>query len=370
MGAMTTTSEKEVPLAARIGASAATTESRALYVAVAALALGFLVGALFVGGRSMPISGPNSLGTIVAFVSAAFAAIVFAVGYLLPSPGASQRQRPEQSTWRLVLNIVALALAHAAIALLLMVGLSIVLADAFIGAEVFAFSSALIVGIGAALVSYTSYLSAAGMTTTRIASVLAVFLVLGVLTSMLSTSDPLWWEKNISALGIGGDVSSATFNLTLLIAGAIITAIASYLAAELATGHLASDPREADDRHERARIEVLRWSLIGLGVFLALVGVFRVDWVEWVHNTFATGLIVIFAGLVVGIRWIVPRLPVVFVLVGYGFLAVVLGAAVFFFLGIYNLTAVEIIGFALIFTWLILLIRNISAGSHDRANAA
>ena len=189
-----------------------------------------------------------------------FAAVVFAVGYLLPSPGASQRQRPEKATWRLVLNIVALALAHAAIALLLTVGLSLVLAQAFIGAEVFAFSSALIIGIGAALASYTTYLSAAGMTTSRIATVLAVFLVLGVITSMLSTTDPLWWQKNISALGIGDNLSSATFNLTLLVAGAIITAIASYLAAELATGHLARGPREADDRREHTRIEVLRWA--------------------------------------------------------------------------------------------------------------
>jgi hypothetical protein len=370
MSAMTTTTEKDAPLVARIGASAATTESRALYVAVAALVLGFLVGMIFVAGRSMPISGRDSLGTLVGFVSAVFAAVVFAVGYLLPAPGASQRQRPERSTWRLVLNIVALALAHAAIALLLMVGLSIILADAFIGAVVFPFSSAVIIGIGAALVSYTAYLSAAGMTTTRVATVLAVFLVLGVITSMLSTTDPLWWEKNISALGIGGNLSSATFNLTLLVAGAIITAIASYLAAELATGHLASAPREADDRRERTRIEVLRWALIALGVFLACVGIFPVDWVEWVHNTFATGLVVIFAALVVAIRWIVPRLPLVFVLVGYGFLVVVLGAVVFFALGIYNLTAVEIIGFALIFTWLILLIRNISAGSHDAAHSA
>lgn len=369
MSAMTTTTGKDAPLVARIGASATTTESRALVVAVAALVLGFLVGTLFVGGRSMPISGPDSLGTHVAFISAVFAAIVFAVGYLLPSPGASQRQRPERSTWRLVLNIVALALAHAAIALLLMVGLSLVLAQAFIGAEVFAFSSALIIGIGAALVSYTSYLSASGMTTSRIATVLAVFLVLGVITSMLSTTDPLWWQKNISALGIGNNLSSATFNLTLLVAGAIITAIASYLAAELATGHLASAPREADDRREHTRIEVLRWSLVVMGVFLACVGIFPVDWVVWVHNTFATGLLVIFGGLVIAIRWIVPRLPIVFVLVGYGFLVVVVGAATMFFLGIYNLTAVEIIGFALIFTWLILLIRNISAGSHDAAHA-
>jgi hypothetical protein len=69
--------------------------------------------------------------------------------------------------------------------------------------------------------------------------------------------------------------------------------------------------------------------------------------------------------MVIGLPRLVPRMPVVFVVVGYVFLGVVLFASVLFALGIYNLTAVEIIGFALIFTWLIVLIRNISAGAHD-----
>ncbi|QEO08957.1 hypothetical protein [Protaetiibacter larvae] len=359
-----TTPVRTVALVSRIGASA-TTESRATLVGAGALVLGFLAGLVAVAGRSLPIAGPGSLGIVTALVAAVLAAAAFVVGYLLPAPGAKRRTHPETSVWRLVVNIVALGIAHAAIALYLLIGMSIVLSDAFIGAEVYAFSSALIIGVASALAAYASFLSAAGMTTTRIATVLAVYLVVGVLASMLSSSDPHWWESNISALGIGGGWSGATFNITLIVAGALITAIAVYLAAELASGHLARAATDTDERKEQGRVRLLRGALLALGVFLALVGVFPVGWVEWVHNTFATGMVVIFAGLVVGIRWIVPGLPLTFTIAGYVFLAVILFATVLFFVGIYNLTAMEIVGFALIFTWLILLIRNISASGAD-----
>jgi len=348
-------------------ATASTTESRAILVAGAALAIGMLVGLVLAGGRTLPITGAASLGTFAALTAGALTAAAFVAGYLLPAPGSRRRTHPESSPWRLALNVTALALAHAAIALLLLEGVSIVLADAFIGADVYPFSSALLIGIASALSCYAAFLSAAGMTTTRIATVLATYLVVGVMAAMLSTSDPQWWEKNISALGIGDDVSSIIFNVTLIVAGALITAISVYLTAELGQGHLARSPHDADGRAEPARVRLLGAALVVLGVFLALVGVFPVGWVEWVHNTFATGLVVIFAALVVGIRWIVPGLPWVFVAVGYAFLMIVLGAAVFFLVGIYNLTAMEIVGFALIFAWLILLIRNISASGSDDA---
>ncbi len=355
---------KDTPLVARIGASATTTESRALVVAVAAFVLAFLVALVGVRGP-LQLSGAWSLGAWASAVAAVAAAAAFVAGYLLPAPGATRRDRPERSTWRLVLDIVALALAHGFTTLLLLEGLSIVVAQAFLGAEVYSFSSMTLIAAAAALAAYVSFLSASGMTTTRVATVLAVYLVVGVFAAMLSTSDADWWEKNISALGIGDDFSSWVFNITLIVAGAIITAIASYLVVELAASGMARARGERDDGRERLRIEVLRGALLALGTFLALVGVFPVNWVEWVHNTFATGLVVIFAAMVFGVRHVVPRMPVVFVAVGFVFLGVVLFATVLFATGAYNLTAVEIIGFALIFTWLIVLIRNISAGAHD-----
>ena len=354
-------------LLAGFTASSVTTESRATFVAVASIGVGFLAGVLVVNERSLDISGAGSLGAITGVIAAIVAFAAFALGFLVPAPGARRRTHPETRTWRLIVNLIALGIAHAAITLLLLVGLSIVFADAFIGAEVFAFSSALIVALASGLVGYASFLSGAGLTTGRIASVLAIYLVVGVMAAMLSTSDPQWWEQNISALGIGGGYSSAIFNFTLIVAGVLITAIAVYLAAELRTTHLARAASDTDPALAARRIQILQWGLGGLGVFLMGVGVFPVNWLDWLHNTFASGLVVIFAALIAGIRWLIPGLPLVFVAVGYGFLAIVVGATVFFFLGIYTLTAMEIVGFALIFTWLILLIRNVSAGGADAA---
>lgn len=363
------TSTRDKSRLARIGATATTTESRAILVGGAALALGFVIGFIWIGGRTLPIAGGSSFGTIAAITAAALAAAAFVAGYLLPSPGSRQRTHPERSRWRFAVNVAALTVAHAAIALLLLVGVSVVMSDAFIDADIYPFSASLLVAIASGLASYAAFLSASGMTTTRMASVLAIYLVVGVMAAMLSTSDPHWWEKNISALGTGDDFSGWIFNVTLIIAGVLITAIAVYLARELRQGHLARAARDADDSREAGRVRTLYLALTLLGVFLALVGVFPVSWIELVHNAFATGLIVIFAGLVVGIRWIVPGLPEVFFVVGYVFLAIVLGATVFFFVGIYNLTAMEIVGFALIFSWLILLIRNISASGSDADGA-
>ncbi|MET1018065.1 MAG: hypothetical protein ABWX76_14670, partial [Leifsonia flava] len=87
----------------------------------------------------------------------------------------------------------------------------------------------------------------------------------------------------------------------------------------------------------------------------------------WIHNTVATGMAVVFCVLVFRLPWVVPGLPRAFFVVGYIFIAVIVVSAIFFATGYYNLTAVEIIAFALIFTWLIVLIRMVSAAATDAA---
>ena len=60
-----------------------------------------------------------------------------------------------------------------------------------------------------------------------------------------------------------------------------------------------------------------------IGIFLACVGIFPVDEFFLVHNTVATGMAVIFAVIVVGLRWLVPAMPRVFILLGYVFVGVI-----------------------------------------------
>ena len=352
---------------ARLRATATSTEARALLIAAIALVVGAGLGFLFIGGESVPISGRGSLGSTAALVAGGLTLVVFTVGYLLPGPGAARRIHPDRSRFRLVLDTVALAVAHASITLLLLLVAASTLQDAFIDAVVFPVSAALLVGVAASLAGYFTYLSASGMTTSHLATVFALYLLLGVVTSMLFASDPHWWKSNLSALGMHQDFSSVTFNVTLIIGGIIITAISSYLTAELEAGSLTQAPSDGDVVPARRRIRSIRTTFILLGIFLACVGFFPVSWNELVHVFFATGLLVIFFQLVIRIHRLVPGLSRTFITTGYVFIAVVAGATAFYFLGYYNLTAVEIIGFVIIFAWLIIFIRNISARSVDAA---
>jgi hypothetical protein len=79
---------------------------------------------------------------------------------------------------------------------------------------------------------------------------------------------------------------------------------------------------------------------------------------------------VVFGALVVRIRALVPGVSAPFTSLGWVFLAAIAAAAVMYFpLGYYNLTAVELIAGALVFAWLIVLIRQLAAVDADQAAA-
>jgi hypothetical membrane protein len=329
-------------------------ESAALLLgAVAFVVVGLIAWVVF-WNRELPISGAGSLAEFVAITSALIAVAAFVFGRLVlrvPSPTLRAEVGPglsvagERLHW---FDLVALALAHAVIVLLGWTGLGAVLELSFIGAEVYSFPGALLAGVSAAVTMYAVFLSAARLTPMLLSLVLAVFLVVGALASMLSSSDPLWWQKNLSALGITNDVSSLAFNLTLIIAGAIVTTIARYGTAALPS----STPVEVG-RRKRVRI-----AFVLIGVFLACVGIFPVSDFFWLHNSVATGMAVVFAVLVFFLPKWAPSMPRVFVLLGYVFVGVIVLLAVFFATGYYNLTAVELVAAVLIFAWIILFLRS------------
>jgi hypothetical membrane protein len=336
------------------GGSAESLESAALVLgAISFMVVGLIAWIVF-WNRNLPISGTGSLAEFVAVTAALLAIVAFVFGRLVlrtPSPELRAEIGPgldvsgERLHW---FDLVALSLAHAVIVLLGWAGLGALLDRSFIGAVVYSFPGALLAGVAAAVTMYAVFLSSARLTPMLLSLVLAVFLVVGALASMLSSSDPLWWQKNLSALGITDDVSSLAFNLTLIIAGAIVTTIARYGTAALPT----STPLE---RQRRSRV---RLGFVLIGVFLACVGVFPVSEFFWLHNSVATGMAVAFAVLVFALPRLVPSMPRVFVLLGYIFVGVIVLLAVFFATGYYNLTAVELVAAVLIFAWIILFLRN------------
>jgi hypothetical protein len=333
-------------------ASVESRESSALLVGAVAFALGALTGIVVFWGREVPISGRGSIGDFVAIGGALVAVAAFLFGCALRS--VERRNAPAASGNRPRLHwfdVAALTLAHALIALLGWAGIASLLSESFVGASVYAASAAVLAGVGMALTAYMAYLSAVNLTPMLLSLVLALFLVVGALASMLSATDPLWWQKNLSTLGISDDISALAFNLTLIIAGVMVTTIAHYATAFLP---------HSTQAEKRGR-SLVRFGLVLLGILLACVGIFPVDEFLEAHNTAATGMAIVYVALVLGLRWLLPSMPRVFILLGYVYVGVIVVLAVFFITGYYNLTAVELVAAVLIFSWVIVFLRNTGA---------
>ncbi|MGW2091466.1 hypothetical protein [Promicromonospora sukumoe] len=327
-------------------------ESTALLTGAGAFVIGTLVGLIVFQGRDVPIAGRGSVGDFAALGGAAVALVAFLLGCALRRSQVRREARADDARPRLRwFDIAALTLAHAVIALLGWIAAASVVSRSFIGATAYPASAAVLAGVALAVTAYLVFLSAVNLTPMMLSLVLAVFLAVGVFASMLSATDPLWWQDNLSALGMSDDVSSLTFNLTLIVAGAMVTTIAHYATAYLPH----STPREVRGRRR------VRTALVLIGVLLACVGIFPVDDFFWLHTTAASGMVVVYVVMVARLRRLLPSMPRVFVLLGYVYVAVIVVLVVFFVTGYYNLTAVELVAAVLIFSWIIVFLRNTGA---------
>lgn len=301
---------------------------------------------------SAPIAGPDSLSQFAALAGGVVALVAYPAGRLWRRQGLTPlgtQARPERAriSGADVFDTVAIAVAHAVVALLLWLVLGAVLADAFEGATVYFLSAVALAGALAGVTAYAVFLSASRMDVLRLSTVLAVFAVVGILAAMLSAPDPDWWKLHLSALGMTSSISSLSFNLTLIVAGVIVTAIARY----------AMDTHGIDDDRRRAGLVRARVCLILIGVLLAGVGVFPLNVSQVLHNVSAVGMVIVFALLVFWVRPALPQAPAAFFVLGYVFFATIVAVLLFFVVGYYVLTAAELVAGVLVFSWLIVFLR-------------
>ena len=335
-------------------------EASALVVGAIVFVVASLAALVAFWGRSLPISGRDSIGQFVALGSAVAAVVVLVAARTLIASSTRAGRLVARGLdvagarlrW---FDIAALALAHGVIALLGWVAVADVLAKSFSGAVVFTFSAVVLGGAAVAVSAYVVFLSAVKLTPMLMSLVLAVFLITGIFASMLSATDPLWWQKNLSTLGMSGDISSLAFNITLIVAGVIVTTIAHYATAAIAV---------AEPRLQRGRAAV-RTALVVLGLLLAGVGLFPLDRFFTAHNVCATGMVVVFVTLVLALPRLVPSISRTFVLLGYVFVGVVVVLAVLFVTGYYTLTAVELVAGLIVFSWLIVFLRTTGAMARE-----
>lgn len=335
------------------GARERAREALALQIAVVAFVLAALMALLVFRLQPAPIAGPGSVGQYAALASALTAVVAFLLGRAI----AADPHRTRRIGVLDVIDIAALAFAHAVIALLGWTLAATIIEAGLIGAVVYPVPVLLLGGAAASVTAYVVFFSATHMDMALLAIVLALFLVLGVLTSMLTASDPQWWKENLSALGMTDDLSARTFNLTLIVAGLLVTTLARYATRGIPTTR-------------RGGVRAVRTCLVVVGVFLGLVGVFPVDEFFWVHTAVASGMAVAFGVLAFGLRRWIPGVTRTFLALGYLFILVIIVLAVFFATGYYTLTAVELIAGILVFTWIILFLRTADALRRDAATVA
>ncbi|WP_457099596.1 hypothetical protein [Microbacterium sp. P5_E9] len=323
-------------------------ESMSLGLGVVAFIVTAVAAIIAFRFQPAPISGPGSVGQFAAIASAVIAIVAFVAGRVLVHLRADGKRIGILD----VVDIAALAFAHAVIALLSWTLVSVIFEQAFIDAEIFGVAAIVLSGAVAAVTAYVAFFSATHMDLQLLAVVLAAFLVEGIVASMLTADDPHWWMEHLSALGMTNDISSLAFNLTLIVAGLIVTTLARYATTGVPTTH----------PHGMARV---RLTLILVGVFLGFVGVFPVDDFFWIHTAFASGMAVVFAVLVIRLPIWIPGIARTFVYLGWLFLAGIVVLGILFGIGYYTLTAVELVAGTLVFTWIILFLRNAAAVQED-----
>lgn len=102
--------------------------------------------------------------------------------------------------------------------------------------------------------------------------------------------------------------------------------------------------------------------MIAMGVSLAGVGLVPISLHHDIHVLFTAGFGLSFLILLLGMPYLLPGFPRTFYLVSYLAAAgVIFAGALWEPIGYYNLTSLELIGAAVLFSWMVVFIRNIAA---------
>lgn len=331
-------------------------ESFALIAAAASAAVGLLVGFLIFRGSLTPLGGPGSISGVAAITSAAVGAVAFVWAYIRQSVDEVRWRR--RALYRRVTDVIGLTLTAVGVAVLMIFSLFQVFQLAFRDLYLNALTSTMLVAVTAGVTAYALFLIASQISTKTLASLLALFLVAGVFASMLTADDAVWWERNFSALGMGGNRSAYAFNLTVIIAGLAIVTLADYLVMDLRSR---PGPRGINLRG----VGIVRALLIVIGLALVMVGIISVDVSEVAHTVFSLIALVGFGLLLVLTPIVLRGLPRGFVVTTIVVIGVVVVAVGLFASGYYNLTALELVAVLVIFAWLILFARNATGGGDD-----
>ncbi|QCR20436.1 DUF998 domain-containing protein [Agrococcus sp. SGAir0287] len=344
-------------------------ELEAVLAALVAAAVGLVVGLVVLLGDTRPISaapdgGPDAtdaagltVATVASILAAGTAATTFAIAFLRSSwrvhvAGSTRVTRLVRMTAAASLTVVCAGFAYIAVQ-----ALGLVFQEGFVGLELDGVAGAIAVALACAGAAYLARLLGEQVDTAVLGALAPSFLAVGVLFSMLTASDDAWWQVHFSSLGAGGGISGFAFNATLIVSGLLVMTMAAYV------GH---DLERAIDAGERAPWVGRLLALVGL--LMLLTGVVQVDVAELLHIGLAAGMVLVFCILCALMPRLAPRLPRGVHVASIVLVAATIGALLLWIpFGYYNFTGFEFAACGLIFVWLTVFLRAISAAAGDRA---
>lgn len=333
------------------------TETSAVVVgAIAAGAFGVVAGLMFLG-RTPPLWGGVSVGAVAGVAVFVGGVVAAFTGYRRSRSRPGQEWRRAIPAWKAALDATTVALVHAILAAIFTISLFVLLQRGFEGLVVDAFIAAAAVAAVSGVSAYLISLSVADLTTRRMAALLVTFMAVATLTSIATVEDPYWWQNHFSQLGTADDVSAWLFNTALIVAGVFVATFALYLHRDLTTLHALGGLAHA---WAPRLVSVV---FIVLGLMLAGVGVFTFDEQLVLHNVCAAGMSASFAAMVLGSPALLRGMPPRFFVICYATFGVLIGGFLLYAppIAYYNLTAFELVAFAVIFGWILLFIRFVDA---------
>lgn len=193
-----------------------------------------------------------------------------------------------------------------------------------------------------------------------------VLLALGTAIAAATTTDSQWWTLHFSELGTHRDFSGMSFNIGSMSAGGLLIVFAARVRQELAMIlHRLEDAVHAHTHLARALVVLIA----SFGAHLALVGLVPLNVNTPLHERGASGTMLSFLGILV-IMLASPWTPRRLRLISACIAVVLVPAVIVFVLGLITLATLEIIGFGLIFVWLVTFSTALRTASQAKPAAA
>src|SRR5699024_1795011 len=235
-------------------------QAHALWATVCCFILGTIAGIILLWGDTRPFTGGGSVLLPAALIAASITAAAFLISTLFYRRGET---RPMPRWQAAVSNISAISVT---IAMGGVAGLGVLLTGQVLttglqGLEFGQLGGGLFTGVAAAFGGRLAFQAGVQLSTRDIANLLVSLLVIGTVFAMLTGTDPDWWERNFSQLGV--ETGAWAFNGTVIIAGLLVANIGLYIGRDL---HRLLD----DDALRNISIVFIVWvaswgNLVGVG---------------------------------------------------------------------------------------------------------